>query len=308
MSSKRSDTKDNHALRIKSLEARLKVLAEDRKNFLKICKVFGLVDSELVFESADLNGSPVDLDDLVTNHVGTLQRNQRISQFLLDVLAEIYKPDVAPQIDEVLRSDPMGNIRSRLCERQTDVSLERPVVSYNSIAVGTTFSDIDKTVQTEPLPPSLDGSLEETRLRSQIDSLQNEYSELQETLTKKDEEIFALNEQIKQLQDRSCQVGLFEDLALRQAARDAEVAMLKEQLASMERKESDQDFDDASIFRKNIFIKVLTYSLTGEYVNLGHMVPIIRTVFELDDDEAGELSKLCESLNNQSMLSSILWR
>ena len=297
----------------RAAEARLKILTHDRKSFMKICKVFGLADTDLVFESATLNGAPVDLDDLVANHVGIIQRNQQISHFLSQILAAIYGPDIPPTIDDLLRAGNMDKILLKLRENQIVTPTKSvPEAPSQSVGVNTNFSDIDQIVQTESvLSPrgSERTQAEVDLLRSQVGEFQRELVEAQILLNSKDEEISNLKQQIDYLKDRSCQLELFEDLALRQAARDAEVSLLRQQLAGLGTNDTHDDLD-ASIFRKNIFIKVLTYSLTGEYGNLAHMVPIIRTVFELDDDEATELSKLCESLKQQSILSSILpyWR
>ncbi len=298
--------------RIKSQEARLKVFSEDRKSFLKLCKLFGLTDCDLVFDSASLNEAPVDLDDLVASHFETIQRNQRIHQLLVDILAEILGAEHPQLIDEIVGKGDMMKVRSRLNDIRADPVGTKEASSFESIEVQTDFPAKHQSIQTDAVEDTmaeLSTDVIDT-LQTHVNALQSEVDELRFSLDQKNIHISALNDEIKLLQEKSSQIGMLEDVAIRQAARDAEVAILRDELASLRNTQSECSDYDASIFRKNIFIKVLTYSLSGEYGNLAHMVPIIRTVFELDDDEATELSKLCESLNNQTVLSSILpnWR
>jgi hypothetical protein len=298
----------NVVTKLKSLEARAKILSEDRRNFLKMCKVFGLTDCDLVFESASLNETAVDLDELMMNHAESILRNQHMQTLLVDVLTEVIGSDNAESIPTIIRDRDVSILRSILQQRKSDQSRPTTLAETRSsqtdatptlVETQTSVSSCDQSIQTE--------SVVNHELDAAIHKAENDLQELRNAVSAKDEEIMALQKRIEEVSVRSDQTSLLEDAAIRQAARDAEVSHLKAQLSEAARAISPSSTDDQrSILRKNIFIKVLTYSIAGEFGYLEHMVPIIRATFDLDDDETNELAKLCESLKNNGLLGNIL--
>ena len=302
MSSKHKNSAD---VKARMMESKMKILIEDRKNFLKMCKLFGLADCDLVFDSASLNESPVDLDDLVANHADAIRNTQELSQLCLDVLAEIFGQEDPRTLQTVFRDRDMSRVRFALGELRQSRS-ETLVHSSNPESDVSTqtesFQDVAET-QTDVLAKVDESPMADLEL--QISDLQREVLSLKDQIDRKDDELQGMRHELLLSQDRMGNLAILEDVALRQASRDAELALLRAQLASNLDTSSDTDLD-SSIFRKNILIKVLTYSLTGEYEKLEHMVPIICAIFHLDDNEATELGKLCASLNSQGILGNIL--
>lgn len=289
----------------KLLESKVKILTEDRKNFLKICKLFGLTDCDLVFESASLNETPVDLDDLVANHGDTLLINRELNQFCFDMLTDIFGPDNQDIVPMVIRDRDIDRVRTRIGDllRSGQENSQHSILSKSDTCTQTQITlDVAEiqTDTTEDTKSHLTADLE-----SQVCDLQKEVCICKEQIDRKDDEICTLNKELVLLKNRLANLAILEDVALRQASRDAELAILRAQLASTKETNPETDLE-SSIFRKNILIKVLTYSLTGDYGKLEHMVPIICAIFQLDESEAIELSKLCASLNNQGILGSML--
>lgn len=334
-----------------SLTARQKLLLKDRRVFLKFCKLVGVKDTELIFESAMAKEIPIELDELAQPQVIDIKMTaEHFREFAEMVLGEDAK--VSPQdgrLDmrllrqawtakcEASNESGSGDAISFTVHEQLRVQAERieqlecllekstsiPSVidrcEMVCVAVGTArASTRDFGCESRNIE---DGVV--TGLRSEVEALQKLIAESETAKLRRETEwesrVSNLSKELRFCREDSSQfkarVSQFEaernsyvfveELALKQAERDAEVRRLKEELASLNqtKQAKGEKTPEKTQMTNHIFLKLLAYAISGEFDKMKALIPIARELFDLTGEDTAELERLCQGASGTSVSS-----
>jgi len=321
---------------------RIKILQEDRKSFLKVCKIFSIPDAELIFDSAQSNESPVDLDDLLSSVGDDLLQRANGYTILGEILEKIFGseyPDISGMIwKKEFDLEKILELYDQQQLQQKQQSMTVPEESGERISMKILRERDERILELEqeleqkklivPLPilPPLTIQVDVGTVHIMVEEevvldqvvvpeappasvVLVELENLREALADRESEIRTLGEKIENMES----MNFLDQLAAKQAQRDSETARLQLELdevcsrqvtevvkppspvvtsAMVPQSETLKD-ENTRIFRKNIFIKFLSYSMVGDYGKMHHMIPLVKEVFELTPAEASDLDKLC---------------
>ena len=307
----------------KSSDARLKLLAKDRKTFLRFCKFAHVQDADLLFESASAKEVPIDFEELMGNARHLAEANKAVED-LCEFSALVFDDSFIDRVD-------IKSLRDRWMSRN-DESAERSVLTLMTVQ--------DQIRQQAVLIQELEHQLRERNRKgdsdaciqtsdkqfkvahAQTDSIKAEVVEdrskefeiktkrLEVEVIARDERIINLMAEIRSLKDQKSVVesklaslekernkfNFVEALALKQAERDAEVARLREEILALKSAQTSPvpaPVVESSDLRKNIFVKFVSYAIMNDYDKMKSLIPIATELLHLTREDVEELSKAC---------------
>ena len=308
---------------------RQKILQKDRKNFHRFCKFLAIADADLVFESAAAKEVPVDIEELQAAALPLRDAATTIREFSELVLGHPVTELSALRTLWLQRSDSERTedtsqismvVHDQLKTQAERIErLEAELRNANRIAAcaekGTQTErpkhGTSVTTQTEHIELCV-GHVDEAvvkQLETAIGENEKKYIyELKisdEKTQKLLQENLRLQSAIHALETERDKYGFIEDIALRQAERDAEISRLRHELAETRAHKgfSTADVDERKILLKNIFIKFVGYAMLDDLDKMHSMIPIARELFELTDGDVDELQSIC---TGPSLLNSLV--
>ena len=140
------------------------------------------------------------------------------------------------------------------------------------------------------------------------------YKSKQSIIESLEADIRALRRECTQVGDRLAHLegeknkyNFVEELASKQADRDATIACLTAEIQELriQKAECYDGSPERRIFATNIFIKFVSYAILNDFNKMKSLVPVARDLFHLSDADAEELSALCEDESSGGLESWI---
>ena len=334
-----------------TLTARQKLLLKDRRVFLKFCKLVGVKDTELIFESAMAKEIPIELDELAQPQVidikMTADHFREFTEMVLGQDAKVSTQDcridmrllrqawtakceasnesgsrdaISFTVHEQLRvqAERIEHLESVL-EKSSSIPSLIDRGEMISVAVGTARASTrdfgcesrniedgqvtDLRSQTEALKKSIAES-ETAKLRRESE-WESRISSLRKELQVGREESSHFKARVSQLEAERNRYVFVEEMALKQAERDAEVRRLKDELASLKQMKQAkvETTTEKTQMTSHIFLKLLAYAISGEFDKMKALIPIARELFDLTGEDTAELERLCQGASGTSVSS-----
>ena len=305
---------------------RTKLLTKDRKIFLQFCQFLRMPDCALHFESALAMEVPLDLDELKRS-ASHLAKSGETGEILFDFVSLVLGHDVALET----REDP-GLLRKRWLERSTnandvsavpfsvfDAQIRSQQARITALEVELAKVGVGTDVGVQTLMPVLvhagveAGDFSQLLRQPVADALEKaaathaqELLEISISASAKSDtikllkseadtrkaEVATLKAKVQSLQSEMGKFAFVEEIAAKQAQRDAEIASLRRQLA--EDRRPALNTHEHCEFLKNILIRFMSYAVVGDYEKMATLIPVLKELLVLSNTEAAELLSVCQ--------------
>lgn len=329
----------SHAEKITKLQqtiARQKIWLKDRKNFLKLCKLIGITDCELVFEAAAAKDAPIDLDELLQGASHVVEAKRTLTDFHeyvemtlgetlndLDIKTLKHKwlsqqsESSAPLTVNVLHTvhEQIQKQAQRIEELELQTSLHE---SRECASVSTCMEQcLQKDVSSQTDNDTENGVKEQLEILNQkLKESQREASEIAAIKQSKIDSLEAelrhcrkqctdAEDRLATLQNERNKYNFVEELASKQAERDATIASLTFQIEDLKKQKgiSAEELDSRRIFATSIFLKFVAYAMLNDFDKMKSLVPVTKELFHLSDTDAYQLSELCSTETSSGITS-----
>jgi hypothetical protein len=324
-----------------SSSSKLKVLQRDRKTFQKFCKFANIQDSDLLFDSAAAKEVPIDYHELLENAKNiqeTSQARECLSEFASLVLEEelpvpldmrflrekwMQMQDVrnrdANSVDASLAISAVHeqihqqalmieDLENQLKERSRliiDVENKGTQTEDVKISKKIAYVQTDLTQQQADVPAGSGPSYvsEEKRLlEERMQELQLKLKVAESDLRAMKDSKSVLESKIAALEKEKNRFSFVEDLARRQAERDAQVCLLQAEIEELRTSrppspalQSPPFSQDDSELKRNIFVKFVSYAIANDYDKMKSLIPVTTELFQLRRQDVEELGRACAS-------------
>jgi hypothetical protein len=314
---------------------KLKVLQRDRKTFQRFCKFATVEDVDLIFDSAAAKEVPVDIEELIANaknigetaktreclqefvslvfdgeDVGDLEiralrekwikRQESVAGIMMSEDGALDLSAVHNQIREQAmmieeletqlkdRSRIIVSVEDKYC--QTD---ERVLNTGSMPNKKSTFAQTETLIiEEKKTEPTVDVKALETQVSKLGTKLKSAESELRAVRDAKS----VVESKLAAAEKEKNKFSFVEELALKQVGRDAEVAVLQQELEELRTSRPPspvtQPRDDSEL-KRNIFVKFVTYAVSNDYDKLKALIPVATELFQLTRQDVEQIGSAC---------------